>query len=167
MAFPTPVCPPVKRDFTVVLQVICAALLCIAFSAAGGQEQEPRPGANIRFRVGMSDSLHVAQLGLLTRDSLALERCSTCNRLRYSRAEINDLAVFRPVNRGDRFIGGLAIGAVIGAGLGYLSSRSCRTYERCDLAALAIPMGAIFGGLFGGVTGFISAYRWEPVRSNM
>ena len=156
-----------KRDFTVALHVISAAVLCIAFSAVGGQEQEPQPGAQIRFRIGARDSLHVAQLGLLTRDSLALERCLTCNRLRYSRAEINDLAVFRPVNRGDRFIGGLAIGAVIGGGLGYLSSRGCRTYEKCDLAALAVPLGAIFGGLFGGVIGFIGAYRWEPVRSNM
>ena len=163
----TPVRPPVKRDFTVALHVILAAVLCIAFSSVGGQEWEPQPGANIRFRIGPSDSLHVAQLGLLTRDSLALERCLTCNRLRYTRAEINDLAVFRPVNRGDRLIGGFAIGAVIGAGLGYLSARSCRTYERCDLAALNLPLGAISGGLLGMAIGLISAYRWEPVGPNM
>ena len=55
----------------------------------------------------------------------------------------------------------------MGGGLGYLSSRNCRTYDKCDTAGFAIPLGGVFGGLFGGTIGFISAYKWEPVRPNM
>jgi hypothetical protein len=145
--------------------VIIATLVGLLGFAEAGVAQEARlaPGARIRFRIGTSDTLHVAELSRGSADSLILQSCQTCSRLSYVRTEVNQLAVFRPLNRGDRIIVGLGIGAAIGAGIGYLSSRNCRTYERCDLAFLAVPVDAILGGIFGGMAGFISAYRWDPI----
>jgi hypothetical protein len=84
----------------------------------------------------------------------------------YSRAEINHLEVLRVEGRGDRFIGGLLIGALVGGGLGYLSAHSCGGGDQCDLAGLAVPFGAIGGGLMGGVIGVFTAYRWYPITSD-
>jgi len=140
--------------------------LCAAFSGAAAQESVLRQGSLIRFRVPPQDSLHIADLDRLTADSLVLERCETCSRLRFSRAEVAHLEVFGPVNRGDRFLAGLGLGALIGGGLGYLNVATCKGYaDACELAVLAVPFGAIAGGILGAGFGFMTGYRWKPVTA--
>jgi hypothetical protein len=140
---------------------------CVAFSGAAAQENGPRQGSLIRFRVPPQDSLHVADLARITADSLVLERCETCSRLLFSRAEVNHLEVFVTTNRGDRLIAGFGIGGLIGGGLGYLSARTCKgNADACELSFLAVPFGAIAGAILGAGVGFITAYKWEPVTSD-
>jgi hypothetical protein len=143
--------------------LISAILFCTALSSTGAQESYVKEGATIRFQTDSGHYTHTGQLAVLTIDSLFLQRCATCFRLTYSRTEVSHLAVLRPEARGDRFLAGLLIGALAGGGLGYIAASTCGGGEKCDLAGLAIPFGAIVGGLFGGVAGVLSAYRWQPV----
>ena len=69
----------------------------------------------------------------------------------------------RPTGSGDRIMSGMLLGGAAGGGLGWLSAHTCHGAERCDLAGLAIPFGAIAGAVIGGFVGYITAYRWEPV----
>jgi hypothetical protein len=146
--------------------LMSAILFCAAFSLCGAQETSIKPGASIRFKTDSTDARQFGYLARLTSDSLFLESCDICSRLFFSRAEINHLDVLRVENRGDRFIAGLAIGALVGGGLGYLSAHTCGGGDKCDLAALAIPFGAIGGGLIGGVIGVFTAYKWQPITSD-
>jgi hypothetical protein len=142
---------------------IAVALLSVAFSGSAAQETVVRAGATIRFQIDSTASTHSAEVARLTSDSLFLTDCATCNRLLYSRTEISRLAVLRVESRGDRMIAGLAIGTLVGGGLGYLAAATCKGGDRCDGAVLAIPFGAIFGGLVGTAAGLFSAYKWTPV----
>lgn len=143
--------------------LMSAILFCTAFSSTGAQQSYVKEGATIRFQTDSSQYTHTGQLAHLTSDSLFLQRCVTCVRLTYSRTEVSHLAVLRPEGRGTRFLAGLLIGSLVGGGLGYLSASNCGGGEKCDLAGLAVPFGAIFGGLFGGAVGVFSAYKWQPI----
>lgn len=137
-----------------------------AFSGAAAQENGPRRGALIRFRVPPQEALHVADLGRITADSLILERCATCDRLLFSRAEVDQLAVFVTTNRGDRLIAGLGLGALAGGALGYLSAATCKgNADACELSILAVPFGAIAGAFLGAGIGFMTGYKWKPVAA--
>jgi len=147
-----------------------ALLLIISFfgasSGAAAQETGPREGALIRFRVPPQQAWHVADLARLTADSLVVERCPSCDRLQFSRPDVEHIEVSVPVNRGGRLMAGLGIGTLIGGGLGYISARTCKgTADACDLAVLAVPFGAIAGGVIGAAAGFLSGYKWEPVTA--
>jgi hypothetical protein len=142
---------------------IAVGLLSVAFSGSAAQETVVKAGATIRFQIDSTASTHSAELARLTSDSLFLSYCATCNRLLYSRAEVSRLAVLRVESRGDRMIAGLAIGTLVGGGLGYLLASNCNNGDTCDLAALDVPIGAIFGGLVGTAAGLFSAYKWTPV----
>ena len=144
--------------------VVVFLLLAKAVSA---QTDGVNPGDKVRFRLGQSESFHVATVARLTADSLSLESCTTCMRLGYARPEVNHLDVFRVRgDRGDRTLIGMLLGAVIGGGIGYLMSRTCTGYvDACELSLLAIPAGGILGGIFGGVAGFLTGYTWQPVAT--
>ena len=143
-------------------------LICTALSTAAAQETMLRSGARIRFRTNDSvqlakDSLHVAQLARLTRDSLIVQRCMTCARLGYARAEVKHLEVFRPSDRGSRFLTGFGVGGLLGLGLGVLGATTCHGGDKCDGAIFLIPFGGIVGGLIGGMGGYLTAYRWDAI----
>ena len=144
---------------------LVVALLLVA-NAAGAQTDGVERGDRVRFRVGQSESFHVATVARLTADSLSLETCTTCMRLAYARDEINHFDVFRIRDRGDRTLIGMLLGAVIGGGIGYLISRTCTGYvDACELSLLAIPAGGLLGGIVGGVAGFLTGYTWQPVAT--
>ena len=143
-----------------------AVALVLLANAAGAQTDGVEPGDRVRFRVGQSESFHVATVARLTADSLSLESCTTCMRLAYGRDEVNHLHVFRIRDRGGRALLGVLLGAAAGGVIGLFISRSCRGYvDACELSVLAIPGGALLGGILGGIVGFLTGYTWQPVAT--
>src|ERR1700736_6350920 len=72
------------------------------------------PDATIRFVVGTDNLLRVGHLSTLTADSLIIDRCTNCDRLRYGTRELSRLEVLRGSSRGRHFGHGLVFGALAG-----------------------------------------------------
>jgi hypothetical protein len=145
---------------------VVVVLLLLA-NAVNAQTDGVDPGDKVRFRTAPSESFHGATVARITKDSLFLESCTTCERLVYARADVNHLDVFRIRDRGDRALLGILIGAVAGGVIGLFISKSCRgNVDACELSVLAIPGGALLGGFFGGIAGFLSGYSWQPVATD-
>lgn len=128
------------------------------------------PGATIRFVVGTDNRLRVGHLSNLTADSLIIDQCTNCDRLRYGTGEISRLEVLRGSSRGRHFAVGLGIGALVGviiAGLNY--ARPCHALDTdvCGFRAFGFFYGPPFGALIGGIIGVSlpTRMRWEPVAA--
>jgi hypothetical protein len=129
------------------------------------------PGATIRFVVGTDSRLSVGHLSRLTADSLIIDRCTNCDRLRYGTREISRLEVLRGSSRGKHFAVGLGIGALAGviiAGLNY--ARPCHALldtDVCGFRAFGFFYGPPIGALIGGIIGssLPTRMRWEPVAA--
>jgi hypothetical protein len=128
------------------------------------------PGAMIRFVMGTESRLIVGHLSNLTADSLIIDRCTNCDRLRYGTREISRLEVLRGSSRGKHFAVGLGIGALAGltiAGLNY--ARPCHALDTdvCAFRAFGFVYGPPFGALIGGIVGasLPTHMRWEPVAA--
>ncbi|SRR5258706_8101965 len=128
------------------------------------------PGATIRFVVGTDGSLRVGHLSKLTRDSLIVDQCPNCDRLRYGTREISRLEVLRGSSRGKHFAVGLGIGALAGviiAGINY--ARPCHALDTdvCGFRAFGFVFGPPIGALIGGIIGVSLPTRmwWEPVAA--
>lgn len=126
------------------------------------------PGATIRFVAGTDSRLIVGHLGNLTADSLIIDRCTNCDRLRYGTREINRLEVLRGSSRGKHFAVGLLFGAfagLIAAVINY--ARPCHALDTdvCGFRAFGFIYGPPIGALIGGIIGVSlpTAERWEPV----
>ena len=125
------------------------------------------PGATIRFVVGTDSRLIVGHLSNLTPDSLIIDRCTSCDRLRYGTREITRLEVLRGSSRGRHFAHGLVFGALAGLVAAVLvNAQPCHT-DVCDLRLLDFfalpPFGALIGGIIG--VSLPTRQRWEPVAS--
>jgi hypothetical protein len=125
------------------------------------------PGATIRFVVGTDSSLRVGHLSNLTADSLIIERCTNCDRLRYGTREISRLEVLRGSSRGRHFAVGLLFGAFAGLiAAVFENAQACHT-DVCGLRVLDFfalpPFGALIGGIIG--VSLPTGERWEPVAS--
>ena len=125
------------------------------------------PGATIRFVAGPDSRLIVGHLSKLTPDSLIIDRCTNCDRLRYGTREISRLEVLRGASRGRRFAHGLVFGALAGLIAAVLvNAQPCHT-DVCDLRLLDFfalpPFGALIGGIIG--VSLPTGERWEPVGS--
>jgi hypothetical protein len=125
------------------------------------------PGATIRFVVGTDSRLIVGHLSNLTADSLIIERCTTCDRLRYGTREISRLEVLRGSSRGRHFAVGLLFGAFAGLiAAVFENAQACHT-DVCGLRMLDFfalpPFGALIGGIIG--VSLPTGERWEPVAS--
>ncbi len=125
------------------------------------------PGATIRFVVGTDSRLSVGHLSKLTADSLIIDRCANCDRLRYGTLEISRLEVLRGSSRGKHFAAGLAIGALAGFISAVVNTTlPCHT-DVCGLRDLGFfafpPFGALIGGIIG--VSLPTGERWEPVAS--
>ena len=150
------------RALTVFLVAVAVGLTA---SPARAQETLLRPGVTVRFAAGTSDTLHVGVLARATPDSLFLDRCLSCDRLSYSRIEVNRLGVLHPAHRGSRFVSGFGLGGLAGLGLGALVAMSCHgPADRCEDSLIIVPFGGLLGGLIGGLAGYLTAYSWDPVR---
>jgi hypothetical protein len=128
------------------------------------------PGATIRFVVGADSRLIVGHLGNLTTDSLIIDRCADCDRLRYGTREISRVEVLRGSSRGKHFAVGLGIGALAGlaiAGLNYARPCHAGDTDVCGFRAIGFIYGPPFGALIGGIIGLSlpTRMRWEPVAA--
>ena len=125
------------------------------------------PGAAIRFVAGTDSRLIVGHLSNLTPDSLIIDRCTNCDRLRYGTLEISRLEVLRGSSRGKHFAAGLVVGAFTGLIAAVLNSaQACHT-DVCGLRDLGFLVGPPFGALIGGIIGVAlpTGERWEPVAA--
>jgi hypothetical protein len=125
------------------------------------------PGATIRFVVGTGSLLIVGELLTLSADSLIIDRCTECDRLRYGTREISRLEVLRGSSRGRHFGHGIVFGALAGLVAAVLvNAQPCHT-DVCDLRLLDFfalpPFGALIGGIIG--VSLPTAEQWEPVAS--
>ena len=126
------------------------------------------PGATIRFVVGTDSRLIVGHLSNLTQDSLIIDRCANCDRLRYGTGEISRLEVLRGSSRGRHFAHGLVFGALAGLIIAVFdNAQPCHT-DICGMRVLEFFVGPPFGALIGGIIGIAlpTGQRWEPVAAN-
>ena len=125
------------------------------------------PGATIRFVAGTDSRLSVGHLSKLTADSLIVDRCANCDRLRYGTREISRLEVLRGSSRGKHFAVGLAVGALVGFVAGVINTaQACNgTPDVCGFRDIALIAGPLDGALIGGIIGVSlpTGKRWEPV----
>jgi hypothetical protein len=126
------------------------------------------PGATIRFVLGTDSLPTVGHLSKLTADSLIIQRCANCDRLRYGTREINRLEVLRGSSRGRNFGHGLVFGALAGLSIAVLdNARPCHALDTdvCGFRVLDFFVGPPFGALIGGIIGVSlpTGERWEPV----
>ena len=125
------------------------------------------PGATIRFAVGTDSRLIVGHLSNLTADSLIIDRCTNCDRLRYGTGEISRLEVLRGSSRGKHFAAGLAVGALAGFISAVVNTTlPCHT-DVCGMRDLGFFTFPPFGALIGGIIGISlsTGERWEPVAA--
>jgi hypothetical protein len=125
------------------------------------------PGATIRFVVGTDSLPTIGHLSNLTADSLIVERCANCDRLRYGTREISRLEVRRGSSRGRHFGHGLVFGALAGVAIAvFENAQPCHT-DVCGMRVLDFFVGPPFGALIGGIVGVIlpTGERWEPVAA--
>ena len=128
------------------------------------------PGATIRFVVGTDSRVIVGHLSNLTADSLIIDRCTNCGRLRYATREISRLEVLRGSSRGKHFAVGLGIGALAGVTIAVLNyARPCHALDTdvCGFRAFGFVYGPPLGALIGGIIGVSlpTRMRWEPVAA--
>jgi hypothetical protein len=126
------------------------------------------PGATIRFVVGTDSRLNVGHLSKLTADSLIVERCANCDRLRYGTREIGRLEVLRGSSRGRHLGHGVVFGALAGLSIAVFDNvRPCHALDTdvCGFRVLEFFVGPPFGALIGGIIGIAlpTSQRWEAV----
>ena len=128
------------------------------------------PGATIRFVVGTDSLPIVRHLSKLTADSLILERCANCDRLRYGTRDVSRLEVLRGSSRGRHFGHGLVFGALAGLGIAVFdNAKPCHASDTdvCGFRVLEFFVGPPLGALIGGIVGVAlpTRERWEPVAA--
>ena len=143
---------------------VLAFCFFVAPSVTAAQSGSVEPGARIRFAIGGTDFLHEATLARIGADSLFLQKCTTCERLTYSRSEVNRLAVFRKSGAGSRAVTGFGIGGLVGLALGGIAMATCHGVgDACDGALVALPFEGLAGGLIGSLAGYLTGYKWLPI----
>jgi hypothetical protein len=122
-------------------------------------------GATIRIVAGTDSHLIVGQLRNLTADSLIIDRCENCDRLRYSTGEISRLEVRRGSSRGKHFGIGLLFGAFAGLIAAVLDDAQPCHSDGCGFGVGAFLIGPPFGALIGGIIAVAlpTTEHWEPV----
>ena len=168
-----------------VVRTVGVALLAIAVVACSGgaapMETSISPvravagstiahGATIRFVVGTDSLPTVGHLTNLTADSLIVERCANCVRLRYATREISGLEVRRGSSRARHFGHGLVFGALAGLSIAVFdNAQPCHALDTdvCGFRVLDFFVGPPFGALIGGIVGLAlpTRERWEPVAA--
>lgn len=127
-------------------------------------------GATIRFVVGTDSLPTIGHLSKLTADSLIIERCANCVRLRYGTGELSRLEVLRGSSRGRHFGHGLVFGALAALSFAVFdNAQPCHALDTdvCGLRVLDFFVGVPFGALVGGIIGAAlpTGQKWEPVAA--
>jgi hypothetical protein len=127
-------------------------------------------GATIRFVVGTDSLPIIGHLSKLTADSLIIERCANCVRLRYGTGEISRLEVHRGSSRARHFGYGLVFGALAGLSIAVFdNARPCHALDTdvCGFRVFELFVGPPFGALIGGIIGVAlpTGQKWEPVAA--
>jgi hypothetical protein len=127
-------------------------------------------GATIRFVLGTDSLPTIGHLSKLTADSLIIERCANCDRLRYANGEISHLEVLRGSSRGRNFGHGLVFGALAALSFAVFdNAQPCHALDTdvCGLRVLDFFVGVPFGALIGGIIGAAlpTGQKWEPVAA--
>jgi hypothetical protein len=144
------------------LAVLLAFAAGNGVAQAGGQSTFPDPGAKIRFSTAPSSALYEGRLARVTEDSIVLERCPTCDRLRFGRAEIRDLEVWRSNASWGRALHGFGIGGAIGFAIAGLRRATCHgTADQCEDWVPLLGILGLAGGITGGIVGFLTGGSWE------
>ena len=147
------------RQKNLIAVVSVAFLIVGGVRVAHGQETIIKPGATVRFRFDNGDPYRIGQVWRLTPDSLTLEHCDNCDRMRYDRREFTRFDVSRRVAGAPRMIKGILIGAFVGV-TGDLAG-ACNGGAKCEFANG--PLLTIVGGALGGITAYLTSYIWDPV----
>jgi len=143
---------------------VSSALLLTPVLLGAQSTSSPVAGSKVRFWIAAGGSVHTAQLERLTPDSLILQSCATCTTLRYARADVNHIEVFRALPSGMRTLSGYGYGSLIGLVAGVIAASTCHKLgDGCDGAIILVPAGALLGGLIGGIAGYLGSYAWDPV----
>ena len=127
-------------------------------------------GATIRFVVGSDSVPTVGHLTNLTSDSLIIDRCANCVRLRYGTRDISHLEVRRGSSRGRHFGHGLVFGALAGLSIAVFdNAKPCHASDTdvCGFRVLEFFVGPPLGAVVGGIVGIAlpTGERWEPVAA--
>jgi hypothetical protein len=169
--------PPIVRTASIALLVSMTIVACsggvrqVETGIPGGRAVAPStiaPGATIRFIVGTDSLLRLAHLSKLTADSLIVDQCTGCDRLRYGTGELSRLEVLRGSSRGRHFAIGLGAGALAGLIAATVdNARPCHALDTdvCGFRAIGFIYGPPIGALIGGIIGIAlpTGERWEPV----
>jgi hypothetical protein len=166
--------PPIVRTASIALLMSMTIVACrggmpqVETGLPPGRTVSPStiaPGATIRFVVGTGSLLMLAHLSKLTADSLIVDQCTGCDRLRYGTGELSRLEVLSGSARLRHFAIGLGAGALAGVIAATVNSAlPCHT-DVCDLRLLGFIFDPAIGALIGGIIGMAlpTAERWEPV----
>ena len=135
----------------------------LAYLSAGAQQIDSL--AVVRFKMHRETDVRYGELARLTPDSLILETCDHCSFLRYDRAEISGLEVYRG-STGVRngllgFLGGMVAAAGVTAVI--INEQQCHD-DLCGLRYMAVPAAGIAGAFVGLLVGIALAKEtWEPI----
>jgi hypothetical protein len=166
--------PPIVRTASVALLVSMTVVACsggvpqVETGIPPGRAVAPStiaPGATIRFVLRTDSQLRLAHLGKLTADSLIVDQCTGCDRLRYGTGELSRLQVLSGSSRLRHFAIGFAAGALAGVIAATVNNAlPCHT-DVCDLRLLGFIYGPAIGAVIGGIVGMVlpTGERWEPV----
>jgi hypothetical protein len=129
---------------------------------AAAQSTFPDPGAKIRFSIAPSSQLHEGRLERMTGDSIVLERCPTCDRLHFGRAEIRDLEVWPSHASWGRALRGFGIGGAVGFAIAGLRGATCHgTADKCEDWVPLLGILGFAGGILGGFVGYLTGGSWQ------
>lgn len=119
----------------------------------------------VRFRMHRESDVREGELTRLTPDSLILGTCYGCSYLRYARADISGLEVYRGSTGFRNGVLGFLGGAVIGGGIAAaaISMQQCSD-DLCGLRYIVVPEAALAGAFVGLLAGIsLGKETWEPV----
>lgn len=143
---------------------LLVGLVIASAAPAAAQSRDLEHGEKIRFSIGSRTVLHEARLDWATKDSVILESCATCDRLRYGRDELHYLEVWRGSSAGRRALRGFGIGGAIGMGIAGISGATCRgTADKCEGWFALLGILGFGAGLIGSLIGYLTAGSWQPV----
>jgi hypothetical protein len=143
---------------------ILTIIMALPLSTSGAQVHQLKRGEKIRFSIGATRELHEARLERFTPDSMILESCATCNRLRFARREAYDLEVFRRKSARSRAVTGFGIGGLFGLAAAGIRGLSCHgTADKCEDWFFALPFFGLIGGFVGSIVGYLGAGAWQPI----
>ena len=164
---------PIDRRSITLSSLVCAAALLAVLPRRGHAQQAPvLPPDGSYVRVLVSDGMKVGTLLWSRSDTLSLGYCCGVAPDTIPVDSIRTMDVREGTGSSTKHVvGGMAIGLVAGAGLGYgIGTLNCRKQRENGLCDVGTALGTVAFGLagliVGGVVGAIidKKHAWRPVR---